>query len=201
MENTADVLNVRIIDHAIIFGLSQSDEDRQLLAESWTNCPEWFFTSRKAHAVGTVTPDSIRYVAGYCQKKLTGNAAKQEYGDKQPPFQLSSQRLGLKYFEKILPTVERDKGIFEAGKQLPVPKYFTQKFDLDFQNEKTWRQHQLSVIEAYQGNIDNKIKNLRKLKNVRLKEEELIDMLYLRAVEKQLAQQGYNLKIKEEKHL
>lgn len=60
--------------HAIIFGLSPyDDKDRELIANAWLpRCEAWQFDKSRGvrSAIGTVTPDSIRYVAGYIQKSL-----------------------------------------------------------------------------------------------------------------------------------
>lgn len=47
-----------------------------------------------------VTVDDIRYVCGYVQKKLNGDYAKEKYGDALPPFNTSSQSLGLDFAMK-----------------------------------------------------------------------------------------------------
>lgn len=48
-----------------------------------------------------VTPEDIAYVTGYIQKKLNGQMAEKEYGQRLPPFSTCSQGLGLVFAEKI----------------------------------------------------------------------------------------------------
>lgn len=128
--------------HAIIFGMGNSLEERIDLYESWKKCDSYqFFGKTWFKTVGEVTADSAAYVAGYCQKKLFGSMAKVEYGDKQPPFQLQSQKIGEKYFLKNKEKFCEDGFISYNGRQCPIPETWKRKFDLHF----TERQAQMDV--------------------------------------------------------
>jgi hypothetical protein len=101
--------------HAIIFGLD-CEKDQDLVKENW---PFGFIT------VGTVTYESCRYTAQYIQKKVIGVKAEEEYKDREPPFQIQSQGLGLQYALDYL-KVYKGK-ITVDGKVFPVPRYFRDK--------------------------------------------------------------------------
>lgn len=85
--------------HSIMFNVDNSLSTREMLFDSWNKCDSWkFFGKTWYKTVGDVTPDSCKYVAGYCQKKLFGEKADEEYQGKLPPFQLQSQKIGETYF-------------------------------------------------------------------------------------------------------
>ena len=86
--------------HAIILGYRPDDLvwDKKLkcyTSEYLRSIWKYGFVS-----VGSVTYDSCRYVCDYTFKKYTAKWNKEIYGDKEPPFQLQSQGIGLRYVEK-----------------------------------------------------------------------------------------------------
>lgn len=120
--------------HAIIFGLPCNDSTRLLISRTWTFCsPERFLYHGKG--VAPVNIDDIAYVAGYCQKKLTGELGKEAYLDKGliPPASRSSRYLGLKAFERNLDQVRQYGCVFWNGSQMPIPRYFRDKFNIVLQ--------------------------------------------------------------------
>lgn len=121
--------------HAIVFGLGLSEHDRQLLKDNWRFCAPYLF-ERNMKGVGTVTPDSMRYVTGYIQKKYTGKLAEEVYQGKQPPFQLQSQGLGLRYFQNIKDKSFDDGYILDRGHKVPIPRYFKKKYDFENLEQK-----------------------------------------------------------------
>lgn len=102
--------------HAIIFGLGPDDTD--LIDEAWGKGWTYF---------GTVTFDSAAYVAGYIQKKLNGEKAKEEYGDKVHPFQLQSKAFGYEWMEKNKEKIITNMTIRHRGVQHSVPRYYLKK--------------------------------------------------------------------------
>lgn len=117
--------------HSIIYGLDPyCDDDRQIVADSWRFCKPWKFLDRRQNCIGTVTKDSCQYVAGYCQKKLFGDKALQEYGDKQPPFSVSSQGLGLEYFSRYKDELNESGYVPWKGAKVSIPKFIKKKLDL-----------------------------------------------------------------------
>lgn len=118
--------------HAIVFGLPYNRDTRVLLTKLWKYCDSLRFLY-DSKGVAPVTIDDIAYVAGYCQKKLTGELGKKEYEQKglYPPFSRSSRFLGLNAFEKNLDQVKEYGCVFWNGSKMPVPRYFRNKFDIE----------------------------------------------------------------------
>lgn len=118
--------------HLIVFGLPPNNDTRLLLTKIWTFCdPERFLYNSKG--VAPVTVSDIAYVAGYCQKKLTGHLGKEIYDaqDLKAPQSRCSQKLGLNAFERNIENVREYGCVFWNGSKMPVPRYFRQKFDIE----------------------------------------------------------------------
>lgn len=116
--------------HAIVFGLDNyNDDHREIVKQSWTKCEPWLFDKSRGRLSGMqeVTPDDIAYVTGYVQKKLNGQMAKEEYGDKQPPFSLCSQGLGLDFALKNKDRLINNGFTFFKGHKIGLPRYFCEK--------------------------------------------------------------------------
>lgn len=117
--------------HAIIFNLDCcNDKHRDILRKSWPFCEPWFFDKSRGRssAMQEVTPDDIAYVTGYVQKKLSGEKAKEEYGERQPPFSLCSQGLGLAFAEKNKERLMNNGYTWYKGHRVSIPRYFCDKF-------------------------------------------------------------------------
>lgn len=74
--------------------------------------------------VGTVTFDSARYVADYVQKKWSGPKAQEEYGTREPPFQVQSLGIGKKYALANAEQISEQLGITVRGVQVGIPRYY-----------------------------------------------------------------------------
>lgn len=121
-------LNNRPHYHSIIIGWRPMDLLKAgkyfkstLLEELW---PYGFNT------VGSIDPQSIRYVTGYIRKKLYGDAAS-KYGERLPPFSLMSVGIGKKY---ALDNAERlSKNLMQTrnGKTVGLPRYYKTLYDRD----------------------------------------------------------------------
>ena len=111
--------------HAILFGVSVEDIDR--VSECWNN---GFIK------LEPVTLYRYQYVCGYVQKKLSGDYAKEVYGDLQPPFQLQSQGLGKAFLESnkedILRTLSCETW---TGDTFGLPRYYRKKLDDELPTE------------------------------------------------------------------
>lgn len=125
--------------HAIVFGLTGSLEDRQACFYAWKKAEEFqWFGKNWMKTCGTVTPDSARYVSGYCQKKLNGDLGEKEYTDtgRIPPFQLQSKKLGESYFVQHLDQFSKDGFVYFNGARHPIPETWKRKFELEFPDFK-----------------------------------------------------------------
>lgn len=137
--------NLRPHYHAIVFGYDFPDRTpwRQtasgevsyrsaLLDETWGlgHCE-----------VGTFTPKSAGYVAGYSLKKLTGDPGREHYRrmnpetgqifDVLPEFILASSRpgIGLAWYEQHGDDAFPSDFLIVNGERKPVPRYFKRKLD------------------------------------------------------------------------
>lgn len=117
--------------HAIVFGLNDlDDKHRDIVRKSWSLCEPWFFDKERGRnsAMQEVTPEDINYVTGYVQKKLDGELARIEYGEKQPPFSVCSQGLGLEFAEKNKDRLLSNGWTYFRGHKVSIPRYFCEKF-------------------------------------------------------------------------
>lgn len=119
--------------HSIIYGLDDSSTTKDLIFENWQKCDYAYFYNPRHKVVGSATHDSMQYVAGYCQKKLYDDYKLYKREDVVPPFSRSSQGIGLQYFLDNLSVLE-EQGILDIkGRELPLPKYYKDKYpDLAF---------------------------------------------------------------------
>lgn len=79
---------------------------------------------------GDVSFAAIQYVSGYVTKKITGEMAKEHYGDRLPEFMRVSLKtpIGSRWFDKFESDVyPSDEFVFE-GKVMRPPKYFQKRF-------------------------------------------------------------------------
>lgn len=119
--------------HAIVFNLDcYSDKHRELCAKSWDKCEPWFFDKSRGRqsAIQEVTPDDINYVTGYIQKKLSGEAGREAYGNNQPPFSLCSHGLGLDFCLQNSERLTLNGWTYFKGHKIGLPKYFADKLEI-----------------------------------------------------------------------
>lgn len=105
--------------HAILFGLPPTQQTKELLQEEWWN---------GAVHLGTVTPDSARYVADYIQKQLDGLQAKKD--GRVQPFALKSNGLGKRFALDNQEHIKRD-GLRLRGVPQQLPRYYLELLDID----------------------------------------------------------------------
>lgn len=104
--------------HAIIFGCGLSLADKSIVDKCWSRGFTYF---------GNVEYDSCRYVAQYIDKKYNGELASQVYGTRQPPFQLQSKGLGLRWAMDNQEYLSQNLGCTIHGKQVGLPRYYLKK--------------------------------------------------------------------------
>ena len=110
--------------HAIIFGLSLRQEDKDLMQTKWPLGLLHY---------GTAEPDSIRYVAQYIDKKFSGDLAEKEYNLKkrQPVFRVSSLGLGRGYIQKNSEQIKAMGYCTVKGVMHSLPRYYLNKLGID----------------------------------------------------------------------
>lgn len=106
--------------HLIMFGIGYNDEE--IIKDNW---------NKGFVKMGYVTYQSCRYVAEYCQKKLGGKMAKEEYGNKEVPFQLQSQGVGLRWLIDNANKVKKELVVKNGGKTFAVPRYYRKKLEIE----------------------------------------------------------------------
>lgn len=103
--------------HSIIFGVGAMDEE--VIEDAWSNG----FVS-----IGTVTNESVQYVAGYVQKKLSGSQGRKVYGGKVAPFQIQSLGIGKEWLEENEERIiNGEPFIKKMGNELALPRYYVKK--------------------------------------------------------------------------
>lgn len=117
--------------HAIVYGLDNFNEKhREIVQKSWTLCDPWLFDKNRGKDSGMqeVTVDDIRYVAGYCQKKLYGYEGEKVYGTATPPFSVCSNGLGIEFAIQNKDRLINNGYTFLKNKKIAIPRYFCEKF-------------------------------------------------------------------------
>ena len=129
--------------HIILYGFDPfNKEDREMVYESWKRCESFFFeplrpdfaTSKSPIGKGMlpVCREDIAYVAGYVQKKLTGEKGKEEYGNKRAPFATCSHGIGLDFALQNEERLKQNKWTYLNGKRIGLPRYFREKLGITF---------------------------------------------------------------------
>lgn len=103
--------------HAIVFGLSLSEDDQISIQAAWPNGSIY---------CGTVTYDSARYVADYIQKKYSGHKAEEVYDktNRERPFSVMSRGIGRKYLTEHNLELLQNPTITIHGAQVGIPRYY-----------------------------------------------------------------------------
>lgn len=151
--------------HALLFDVPPTPQYARLLNECWAK------ESRKGQRVpmgfvdvGIVQEGSIDYVANYTLKKLNGDQAVEEYGDRAHPFCRMSRRppIGSAGIARIVSNLHSRSGAVllarqgdvpntyvVGGRRYPIPSYFIEKMRLHFGIEKPTRTPwEISIDEA-----------------------------------------------------
>lgn len=126
--------------HAILFNVWFKDQ-KQLLNETWTSSSAESLWQKGSVVLGSVTPASAAYVAGYANKKKYGAAARAHYEDvvnlstgeltsRRPEFVEMSTRPGIGswWFEKFGRDLFPLDSAVMAGKQNKVPRFYWERF-------------------------------------------------------------------------
>lgn len=109
--------------HAIIFG--RGPEDREAINKAW---------GQGYVSASPVSYKRMQYVAKYVGKAYFGDVAKEVYGDRLPPFQLTSQGLGREYARKNRVKLMREQTDTINGVKVGIPGYYKRVLWLDPDN-------------------------------------------------------------------
>lgn len=141
--------NYRPHYHSIIFGFSNCREDRELIKNCWKLCT-W---ETQYKAFGEVTPETIEYVTGYIDKKLSGEMLKKFKDEgKENLFKLSSQGLGLRYCLKYKDKIIANQSIQHRGVDLSIPRYYIDKMEMDISGiQQKAKEKEIEVVEKITG--------------------------------------------------
>lgn len=139
--------------HAIIFGLGLNKPDKNLIMKNWPFC-DWNQYSIRRNSFGLAEYKSIKYVAGYINKKLSGPLAEEEYTKYgvEPVFRLLSQGIGQKYCDEHSEILTEKQSIRHRGLDLSLPRYYVKRLGLtnDLSKEKS-EQKDCELTERYTG--------------------------------------------------
>ena len=72
-------------------------------------------------------------MAGYINKKFSGDEAIEEYDKKnrKPVFRIMSNGLGSKYVDEFSDDLKRTQSIMYRGKEMSLPRYYFNRLELD----------------------------------------------------------------------
>lgn len=141
--------------HAIIFGMDFADKK----FHSTTKGGHDTFTSETLERlwgfghcmIGSVTPDSVRYVSSYILKKVIGEGQQKHYEvilpngeivDRLPPYVTMSRRPGIGegWLRRFKGDVFPDDSAIDKGRALGVPRYYSRLyFRENPEEEKTYK--------------------------------------------------------------
>ena len=171
--------------HNIIFGITQSPVDKEIIMSCWDKC-DWRVDTIREKSFGSVTPESISYVTGYIADKLSNLQNKLIYIDtnRELPFQVCSQGIGRDYIAKYTDELYENLHIKKQGKELPLPRYYRKKLAIDRSNNERFNElcekNEQSEVkkhigqESLEDDLDYKVIHLlNKVKETRGKQREL----------------------------
>lgn len=114
--------------HAVVFGVPFGSTTLVKSVRYAAEDNPIFQSWRKGNVVlGTVTEDSIRYVAQYIDKKVFGRLADDHYNGRVPEFQVCSQRIGLQWLKENMEDVLYDGCLKFRGSDVAIPRYYRKK--------------------------------------------------------------------------
>lgn len=178
--------------HIIFFGLGLSHDNRTAVMAAWPFC-DWKNTQIRSKSFGLAEADSIRYVAQYVDKKLSGDDYAKEYYQKgrEPVFRVSSQGIGKRY------AIDNAQQIADTGyltyKSIPssLPRYYLNKLE------------EIGLKPDTSGNQEKQIQVNEKLLGLSYTDQELqriprLDIKYkkMEGLKKAKHQHDQNLKAK-----
>ena len=120
--------------HAIVFGMSADDFD---YFDTYVRDGTRYYLYRHSSwpygliNVEQVTYQSCRYVAGYIQKTVIGDAAKAHYGVREHPFSLMSKGLGRQHALDNAARYRKRPMCTMFGAEVGFPRYYAKVLDIN----------------------------------------------------------------------
>lgn len=142
------LFNVRFED-AVVHG--KGTFTSQLLSRLWP-----FGT----HVLGSLTPASAAYTAGYCQKKISGRLEREvayevtnpvtgEVFSRVPEFNEMSRVPGIgHYWYQKYKSDLRNGYVVMDGRKVPVPRFYEDRYKADFPDDVDEREYQRYLLRA-----------------------------------------------------
>lgn len=137
-------LNGRPHYHLLLFGLSR--EHLLDIFESWKFC-DWDRLMRDPFRkpIGNITTQTCQYVAGYMNKKYSGQLASDYYGSKVLPFRVSSQGIGRSYLDQYSSSIAKNMFIYFNCSITSVPRYYYERLVTHHGYHPEWLRSNRSV--------------------------------------------------------
>lgn len=137
--------------HAIIFGMSLEDEDKNKIMDAWPYA-DWSVASIRNNSFGLAEKDSINYVSQYIDKKLSGEEEEKFLQtNRLPVFRLLSQGIGKKHCLENSNQYVNNEKITMFGVNQSFPRYYLKLLNLEkssFREERA-NQKSMDLVEYY----------------------------------------------------
>lgn len=134
--------------HSIVFGLGLDKDSKQAVFDSWPYASWNEKPYLKKHCFGTVTSDSIQYVAKYLQKQLGDDF----YEDKERPFRIISQGIGKSYLLDNIQSIKQKGYIKFKGSKRSLPRYYVKKGNIDIEEiSRRAIDKECELVESFAG--------------------------------------------------
>lgn len=154
--------------HAIVFGLSLRPEDKQLVMDAWRYC-DWSVQAIADRAFGLAEVDSIRYVAQYIDKKLSGEERDRWIrSGREPVFRLLSLGIGRNYCDRNANMLSDNGYVNFKGCKTSLPRYYVDRLlksgcGINVDNKDKVIEEDKDVSEHYIGRRVTELEALRVL--------------------------------------
>lgn len=123
--------------HAIMFGLSQFNVDREVIKHCWPYC-DWNNSYIERKSFGSAEADSMRYVSQYIDKKYDNDYSDEVYSDlgREPVFKLASNGIGRDWCIIHESQIADNMSLTFNGKTVSLPRYYINLLGLDISDLK-----------------------------------------------------------------
>lgn len=137
--------------HSIIFGMSLEPQDKNLIMQCWPFC-DWENKSIRKNSFGLAEAESIAYVAGYIDKKFTGDLADAEYilKNRESVFRLLSLGIGKLFCDDNAQQLKQNKYVSQYGIKHALPRYYMKRLGLESDQEQAL-QKDCETVELVTG--------------------------------------------------